>query len=273
MPDTKIDIAELTAMARVKYENMSPVERALHDADQKRSFVRGQAGHDPGPDVLAEEVRRLRVALEQSQREVERLKESHNTTGAAEREVGQFVYRRIEALMDATAGTPEADELSYLAEIVSDVEEYGATGAEAHQRGPFTTAHEAAAPLVLYPDDGVEYGGRFSTEHQASQARVAELTAEVEMRELDIQAYRASEGALAEDLENERTAYRDYQARVARLLATKEAEALTDDDYEALDDLPKMRPVHETGHITWRFTPAVQSFLVTLVRQALQEGE
>lgn len=43
-----------------------------------------------------------------------------NLVGAAEREVGQAVYERIEQLMDGNS-----PELSYLAELVESVEEYG----------------------------------------------------------------------------------------------------------------------------------------------------
>ena len=45
--------------------------------------------------------------------------------GGAEPEVGRAVYERIEALMDAKAGTSEGAELAYLADLVSSVEEYG----------------------------------------------------------------------------------------------------------------------------------------------------
>lgn len=51
-------------------------------------------------------------------------------TGCAEREVGRWVYNRVSSLMDAKPGTPEDRELGYLSRMVSDVEEYGATGAE-----------------------------------------------------------------------------------------------------------------------------------------------
>lgn len=44
------------------YDALSPVDKALHDAEQRRSFVRGQTGREPAPDVLADEVRRLRAA-------------------------------------------------------------------------------------------------------------------------------------------------------------------------------------------------------------------
>lgn len=53
---------------------------------------------------------------------------AENAVGAAEREVGRAVYERIEALMDAKAGTPEGRELSYLADLAQNVEEYGAYG-------------------------------------------------------------------------------------------------------------------------------------------------
>ncbi len=174
MPDSKIDVAELRgAVAR----------GWCHPAN---------ASKEMDPDLAEAIVREVGPLLEQSQREVERLKEGQNAIGAAEREAGQFIYRRIEMLLDAKAGTPEGAELTYLAEIVSDVEEYGATGAEAQQRAPFATAHEAATPLVLYPDDGVEYGGQFSADHHAAETRVNERTAEVESRDTEIARLRAA---------------------------------------------------------------------------------
>lgn len=45
------------------YAALGPVDKALHDAEQRRSFVRGQIGRDPGPDVLAAEVVRLLALL------------------------------------------------------------------------------------------------------------------------------------------------------------------------------------------------------------------
>jgi hypothetical protein len=51
---------------------------------------------------------------------------AENEVGAAEAEVGRYVYRLVEARMDATPGTPEFTELDYLSALVSDVEEYGA---------------------------------------------------------------------------------------------------------------------------------------------------
>lgn len=62
MSDPK-GIREAVALARYQYEALSPVDKAIHDAAQKRSFIRAQTGLDPGPDVLAEEVQRLRVLL------------------------------------------------------------------------------------------------------------------------------------------------------------------------------------------------------------------
>lgn len=57
------DLTERLHAVVEAYKAMPPVEQALHDAAQRRSFVRGQCGADPGPDVLAEEVLRLRALL------------------------------------------------------------------------------------------------------------------------------------------------------------------------------------------------------------------
>lgn len=67
------------------------------------------------PDVvlsLCDEIKRLRAS-------------SEDAVGAAELGVGRYVYRRIEALMNSKSGTPEAEELCYLASIAEHVEEYG----------------------------------------------------------------------------------------------------------------------------------------------------
>lgn len=62
--------------------------------------------------------------------------------GAAEREVGRYVYRRIEALMDAKPGTPEAAELAYLARIAESVEEYGEDACADHQLATYGAAEQ-----------------------------------------------------------------------------------------------------------------------------------
>ena len=45
-------------------KSLSPVDRALMDDQQRRSWVIGETGRDPGPNVLASEVLRLRRELE-----------------------------------------------------------------------------------------------------------------------------------------------------------------------------------------------------------------
>lgn len=76
-----------------------------------------------------------------------------NLIGAAEREVGRWVYRRIERLMnEAEEGSPEAAELAALADITASIEEYG---------------EEACADEVLTlsatPHDGSREGGASRT--------------------------------------------------------------------------------------------------------------
>ena len=82
---------------------------------------------------------------------------AENTIGAAESAVGRYVYRRIEVLMDAAVGTPEADELRYLATIAETVEEYGEEACANHAI--------AAAPPP--PQGGVEPSWRTAYDHQA----------------------------------------------------------------------------------------------------------
>ena len=73
-------MSDLMAKARAAvsaYDALSPVEKAIHDAEQRRSFVRGQTGRDPGPDVLSVEIDRLRAenaALREALAEVEAIR-------------------------------------------------------------------------------------------------------------------------------------------------------------------------------------------------------
>lgn len=71
--------------------------------------------------------------------------------GAAERDVGRYIYRRIEVLMDAVPDTEaggrslEGRELDYLATIVSAVEEYGAENCGGDDLSTFSTNRKADA--------------------------------------------------------------------------------------------------------------------------------
>ncbi len=50
-----------------------------------------------------------------------------NEAGCAEQQVGRAVYERIQVLIGAKPGTPEAAELEYLIHAVQEIEEYGQT--------------------------------------------------------------------------------------------------------------------------------------------------
>jgi hypothetical protein len=92
--------------------------------------------------------------------------ENENLVGAAEAELGRYIYRRIEALMDAKPGTPEADELGYLAHIAGSVEEYG----EEHCGGSELAKFPA-------PPGGLQSGGEDESASSKSAASLAsELT-------------------------------------------------------------------------------------------------
>jgi hypothetical protein len=61
------------AKAIADYNALPAVDRALLDDEQRRSHIRGLLGEDPGPSVLAEEVRRLRAENQALRRYLERM--------------------------------------------------------------------------------------------------------------------------------------------------------------------------------------------------------
>lgn len=80
--------------------------------------------------------------------------ETHeNAIGCAEKAVGQYFYRRVEALMDAEPGTPEGEELLYLATAIADVEEYGALGTEDIPAEPFKRLSAAPSSPACPKED------------------------------------------------------------------------------------------------------------------------
>ena len=73
MTDTDALVAEGVA----RYNAMSPVERALHDVAQKRSFIRGQMGAEPAASpefVLADALTAERAKVAALEADVERLR-------------------------------------------------------------------------------------------------------------------------------------------------------------------------------------------------------
>ena len=57
-------LADLIRRAQARYDALSPHEKAVHDDEQRRSFIRGLGGADPGPHPLLEENTELRTALD-----------------------------------------------------------------------------------------------------------------------------------------------------------------------------------------------------------------
>jgi hypothetical protein len=76
-PNTEgLDLAAAVKAAMDRYEALEPIDRALAEDDQRRSFVRGQCGRDPGASPLADAVRQLRAALTAAQGRIAELEES-----------------------------------------------------------------------------------------------------------------------------------------------------------------------------------------------------
>jgi len=82
--------------------------------------------------------------------------EEGDLVGTAEREVGRYIYMRIEAFMDAEFETPEGRELSYLAQIVADVEEYGVDLMEPNDLQPMKEWFAAPTQQAVVSEGVVE---------------------------------------------------------------------------------------------------------------------
>ena len=148
MPDPKIDVAGLRGLlekatkgpwdARFRFGQRTTVGgRQRFPICDTGTAPRAQANvprEEANAALIAAAVNALSPLLDRLERAERELavhrEKPQNAIGAAESDVGRFVYRRIEKLMDAKPGSPAAHELRYLAHIVNDVEEYGATGAE-----------------------------------------------------------------------------------------------------------------------------------------------
>ncbi|MBS7812300.1 hypothetical protein [Roseococcus pinisoli] len=62
-PHKRAQFEEMLRKAKEWFDGLSPVDQALHRAEQRRSMIRGLAGQDPGPGILVEEVKRLRALV------------------------------------------------------------------------------------------------------------------------------------------------------------------------------------------------------------------
>lgn len=101
-----------------------------------------------------------------------------NQVGAAEAEVGRYVYRRIERLMDAKPGTVEGAKLCYLAEIAEGVEEYGEQACDGHPLGRFPPPSPEMGEISPYEIAEImreHLSGEFIGETRAAKAILSKL--------------------------------------------------------------------------------------------------
>jgi len=75
--------------------------------------------------------------------EVERLSREGDATEAAERDVGRYLYNRLEALVYAGVKCPEMD---WIARVIESVEEYGASHCGSDELAPFPALSSAPKP-------------------------------------------------------------------------------------------------------------------------------
>lgn len=103
------DLTEKLAQAVEAYKAMSPVEQALHDSDQRRSFIRsGLGGAEARRDLLADEVRRQAELIQAMQAdqaelldEIDRLRSDISNYAAATTEANAEINRLRSVMVDA----------------------------------------------------------------------------------------------------------------------------------------------------------------------------
>ncbi len=75
-PTTSPDLLALIEEGAARWAALSPLDRALLSLAQRRSWVRGETGADPGEDPMVTEIQRLRARVDEllaaNTREVER---------------------------------------------------------------------------------------------------------------------------------------------------------------------------------------------------------
>lgn len=93
---------------------------------------------------------------------------SGEAAGCAESEVGRAVYERIEKLIDAKPGTPEGDELSFLAFLVESVEEVGGYDGPSASTPARAEAQDEGAALSASDRACYEYPGKNQSDLRAA---------------------------------------------------------------------------------------------------------
>jgi hypothetical protein len=55
-----ISMNELLEKSKEWFDSLSPLDQEIHRVEQRRSFIQGQTGREIGPDLLVQEIGRLR---------------------------------------------------------------------------------------------------------------------------------------------------------------------------------------------------------------------
>jgi len=105
--------------------------------------VHGAFGADYRAEAEANAAHIAHMSPARTLRIVERLREAEGPAAAMERRIGNYVYRRIAALLEATPGTPAGGELCYLVDVVEHLEDLEDVGGDKSLSGVFEGLHAA----------------------------------------------------------------------------------------------------------------------------------
>jgi hypothetical protein len=143
--DSVLDLKELVLAAlsgsTVESGDQATIRQLARDLDGACDVLRRIANHGEGVQGIEGARAAAKAFLGTTSLPV-----MADQIGAAEAEVGRWVYRRIEVLMDAKPGTAEAAELTYLAKVAEAVEEWGEDACGGDRLGDFPGQAEPAGP-------------------------------------------------------------------------------------------------------------------------------
>lgn len=158
--------------AALRYELMSPVDRALHDDEQRRSWVVGQNGNRPPAHPLADEVRKQRAEIATLREQLAAARQLARLAGAkvvrdAMTGIGNLCDAQQDSVLEGAdvlqmlAKLSPAADLSELEGLVRDAERYRHKRevdwqAFVRRQGPIYGAPDMKEPWLLSYDTAID---------------------------------------------------------------------------------------------------------------------
>jgi hypothetical protein len=147
MSEEKDIVARLMEQAAYDAAHNPPYGRMMVEAASEITRLRDQVREaaDGAQPLWSGEVAADKAEILRLRGEVERLtaEREGDASDAAERDVGRYLYNRLEALVYAGVKCPEMD---WIARVIESVEEYGASHCGSDELAPFPALSSAPKP-------------------------------------------------------------------------------------------------------------------------------